>query len=193
MSEQSEKIEELRKKLRYLEIRRQQLIDDIANIEEGSSATIKLCDSLHDQSLLFHSNLTNRSTSEEKIRCFRSLFRGREDVFARRFESKKTSRSGYQPVCNNEWIKGLCNKPHTKCVDYEYRDLVPISDQVIELHLRGHNPGERTDKEFVIGIYPMLVDETCWFLAVDFDKSTWKDDVSAFRQTCHEMSMPVSV
>lgn len=193
MSEQSEKIEELRSELRLLEIRRRQLIDDITRLEKECSVKINPIDTLNTKVPSVQSILTNRSTSEEKIRCFRSLFCGREDVFARRFQSQKTGRSGYQPVCKNEWIKGICNKPRIKCTNCEFREFIPISDQIIEWHLRGHTPSERADKEFVVGIYPMLEDETCWFLAVDFDKSTWQDDVSAFRQTCLEMCMPVSV
>lgn len=60
------------------------------------------------------SNITNDSTQEEKIALFRSLFRGREDVYPRRFESKRSGKSGYQPVCRKEWIGPFCQKPKIK-------------------------------------------------------------------------------
>ena len=63
-----------------------------------------------------HANVTMNSPSDEKIKLFRSLFRGREDVFALRFESKKSGKSGYQPACRNEWKQGFCGKPKIKWV-----------------------------------------------------------------------------
>jgi hypothetical protein len=57
---------------------------------------------------------TQGSAPEAKIALFRSLFRGREDVYPRRFESRKTGRTGYQPACANEWVRGLCDKPRIK-------------------------------------------------------------------------------
>ena len=117
-------------------------------------------------------SLTNHSSEQEKIRLFRNLFRGREDVYARRFESRKTGRSGYQPECRNEWIAHLCNKPAVKCCRCDHRDLIPVSDAVIRNHLMGRDPADQAGKDFTIGAYPLLLDETCWFLAADFDKST---------------------
>ena len=128
--------------------------------------------------------VTNDSTQEQKIALFRSLFRGREDVFSRRFESKRTAKSGYQPVCRNEWIRPICQKPKIKCGDCENRDFIRFSDHVIRNHLLGIDPADRYRREFLIGVYPMLIDETCWFLAVDFDKETWKEDSIAYLKTC---------
>ncbi len=107
--------------------------------------------------------------------------------------SHKTRKSGYQPVCKNEWVTNVCKKTHIKCNDCPSREYLPLTDQVIEWHLRGNNPNESPLKEFVAGVYPMLVDETCWFLAADFDKSTWEEDITALRQTCIELDVPVSV
>ena len=129
------------------------------------------------------SNVTNDSTQEEKIAFFRSLFRGREDVYPKRFESKRSGKSGYQPVCQKEWIRPFCQKPKIKCGNCENRDFTPLSDDVIRNHLIGIDPADRYRREFVIGVYPMLVDETCWFLAVDFDKETWKEDSRAYLET----------
>ncbi len=150
--------------------------------------------SIADEQLPFYprseSNVTNESTEKQKIALFRSLFRGREDVFPRRFESKRTGKSGYQPVCRNEWVRPLCNKPKIKCGNCENRDFTPLSDDVIRNHLIGIDPTDRYQREFVIGMYPMLVDETCWFLAVDFDKEAWKENSRAYLETCETFNVP---
>ena len=118
------------------------------------------------------------------MRLFRSLFKGREDVFPRRFENSKTGKSGYAPVCRNEWATGICQKPKIACQDCNFRAFVPVSDEIIRNHLKGIAPNDRPGKDFTMGVYPMLTDETCWFLAVDFDKSTWVEDAKAFLETC---------
>jgi hypothetical protein len=84
--------------------------------------------------------ITGSSSTCEKITLFRSLFRGREDVFSRRFESKKTGRSGYQPVCKNEWERGICRKPAQKCITCDNREFIPVSDEIIRKHLLGYDP-----------------------------------------------------
>ena len=86
------------------------------------------------------------SPAQAKVALFRSLFRGREDVYARRFENPKTGKSGYAPACANEWVRGICRR-----------------------------------------VYPLLEDETCLFLAVDFDKSGWQEDAAAFAQACRRL------
>ena len=111
--------------------------------------------------------VTMASAPEEKVALFRRLFRGREDVFARRFESKRTGKSGYQPVCGNEWIRGVCGKPKVKCAACPQRAFVPVSDRVVFSHLRGKDEAGRP---FTMGVYPMLSDETVRFAAIDFDK-----------------------
>ena len=71
------------------------------------------------------------STADAKIKLFRSLFRGRDDVYPRRFESRKTGKSGYAPACGNEWIRGICEKPRIKCADCHHQRFLPITDEVI--------------------------------------------------------------
>jgi len=90
---------------------------------------------------------TREASQKEKIALFRSLFRDREDVFPRRFESKKTGRSGYQPVCRNEWVRPVCQKPKTKCGECGNRDFVPLSDEVIRNHLTGFDSGDSYRRE----------------------------------------------
>jgi len=103
--------------------------------------------SIADEQLPFNqrsrSNITNESTEKQKIVLFRSLFRGREDVYPRRFESKRTGKSGYQPVCRMEWIKPFCQKPKIKCGNCKNRDFTPLSDDVIRNHLIGNDPADR--------------------------------------------------
>ena len=137
--------------------------------------------------------VTNQSCEKEKIALFRSLFTGREDVFAKRFESVKTGIRGYQPCCRNEWIPGICRKPKTKCNECENRDLLPLSDEIIKGHLMGTEPHMKSSRDFTIGVYPMLEDETCRFLAVDFDKESWTKDAAAFIETCNKNSVPAAL
>ena len=79
------------------------------------------------------------SSSQAKIALFRSLFRGREDVYPRRFESRKTGKSGYAPACANEWVRGICEKPRIKCAECPNRRFLPVTDDVIRWHLSGHD------------------------------------------------------
>ena len=101
------------------------------------------------------------SSSKAKIDLFRSLFKGREDVFAKRWQSVASGKSGYQPVCENEWAEGLCDKRKFKCAVCPNRVLKPLSDEVIYKHLEGKDALARD----VVGIYPMCPDETCHFCA----------------------------
>ena len=135
-------------------------------------------------------SVTQKSSSCTKISLFRSLFRGREDLYPRRFESRKTGKSGYSPVCGNEWIRGICEKPKIKCSECRHRRFLPVIDDVIRWHLSGQDD---FGKDFVMGIYPMLLDETCFFLAADFDKSSWEEDARAFLKTCHQMNLPAAL
>ena len=123
-------------------------------------------------------------STDEKVALFRSLFRGRTDVFPIRWESKTSGKSGYSPACANEWQPGICEKPRIKCSDCGNRRPIPLSDAVIFDHLTG----ERT-----VGVYPLLSDDTCYFLAVDFDEAEWREDVQAFVQSCAELGVPVAL
>ena len=129
------------------------------------------------------------SSSKEKIDLFRSLFCAREDVFARRWQSTTSGRSGYQPVCENEWAEGLCDKRKFKCANCPNRVLKLLTDEDIYKHLEGKDGLARD----VIGIYPMLQGETCHFLCADFDDDSFEMDVSAFREVCKELDIPVYV
>jgi hypothetical protein len=133
-----------------------------------------------------------RLSSEEKVALFRSLFRGREDVFPRRWENPKTGRSGYAPACSNEWFAGVCRKKGpagarrlgTVCGDCPAKAFVPVSDAEIQRHLQGKH---------VMGVYPMLADECCHFLAGDFDGEGWEEDVRAFREACRSQGVEPAI
>lgn len=121
--------------------------------------------------------------TDSKIALFRSLFRGRADVYPIRWESK-AGKSGYAPACANEWRPGVCEKPRIKCGDCGNRQLLPLTNEVTFRHLAG---------DVVIGIYPLLPDDTCFFLAVDFDEAEWRDDAKAFIHSCRELNVPVAL
>ena len=134
--------------------------------------------------------MTGAAAPAAKIALFRTLFRGRDDVFPKRWSNPKSGKSGYSPACANEWVPRYCGKPKVKCGDCPNRNFLPVTDAIIAQHLRGEGPDGR---DFIVGVYPMLVDETCWFLAADFDKKSWRDDVGAFLETCRIKNIPAAV
>lgn len=135
-------------------------------------------------------SVTNHSPPEEKIALFRSLFRGREEVYPLRFESAKTGRPGYSPMCGNEWKRGICEKPRIKCSDCSHQNWLPVTDDVIRHHLSGKDD---RGKPFVAGVYPMLLDERCFFLAIDLDEGGWAEDARAILTTCESLNVPASL
>ncbi len=136
---------------------------------------------------------TQYSSSTDKIELFKSLFKGREDVYPKRWENIKTGKSGYSPVCGNEWKPGLCDKPRVKCSVCTNRSFLPVTDQVIQNHLSGVDSNANYPVNFVIGIYPLLIDERCWFLAIDFDKADWQEDAKVFSLVCEENMVPHTI
>ncbi|MBA4421173.1 MAG: restriction endonuclease subunit R [Anaerolinea sp.] len=183
-------ISEIEAELANLDRRRGQLLDELTQfrrqlLQKDSPSQIPLP--------LQGISINNQSSQEEKIRLFRSLFNGREDVFPRRFENSKTGKSGYAPVCRNEWQAGICQKPKIACQDCNFRAFITVSDEIIRNHLKGNDPNDRANRDFTIGVYPLLIDETCWFLVVDFDKSTWAEDTKAFLDTCASYQVPAAL
>jgi superfamily II DNA or RNA helicase len=130
------------------------------------------------------SSVDSKSDTFSKIRLFMSLFKGREDVYARRWENKSNGTSGYSPACRNQWQFGVCGKPRIPCSKCQNRSYAALDEEVIENHLRGN---------IVVGIYPMYPDETCWFLAIDFDEADWRNDISVLRDICTEYKIPIAV
>jgi hypothetical protein len=139
------------------------------------------------------SSITADSSAAEKITLFRRLFAGRSDVYPLRWENHNTGKSGYAPACANEWVRGVCGKPQVKCGECPNQAFNALSDSVIANHLRGTDSGRPRGMEFVAGVYPILVDETCWFLAADFDGDDWSTDALAYLQTCRLRAVPVAL
>jgi hypothetical protein len=121
---------------------------------------------------------------EEKVALFRSIFRGREDVYPVRW-TNKAGKSGFSPACQNEWTS-VCRKPQVKCSECSHQAFDPVTDDVIARHLDAKS-------NRIIGVYPMLQNETCWFLAMDFDKQHWQQDSAAVMKTCKEWGIPASL
>ena len=184
--------------------RRQQLIEEIAAVEallarlaaeEGQArgrlaplkAELASVDGAREQirvRLPASRPLATPTTPQEKVNLFRQLFGGRQDVFPTRFVSKRTGKPGYAPACTNKFVRGVCELPKIKCGECPNQAFVPVDDAAILAHLRGQQ---------VMGVYPLLDDETCWFLAVDFDKKSWAEDVAAFVATCRDVGLRASV
>lgn len=163
--------------------------EELEQLREENNRLKKLL-SLHripfepvDPAIIEQQNVKIQFSTQDKIKIFRRLFRGRSDVYALRWESTKGG-AGYSPACGNQWRSGVCYKSKIKCSDCQQRLLLPLTDQVIYDHLTGKH---------TVGIYPLLADDQCCFLAVDFDKDNWRDDARAFMQSCHDMEIPAAL
>lgn len=164
-------------------------------INEKENERIRLqeeIDSLKKQLEIYDNNqnkTVNILSKEEKIKIFMDYFKGRDDTYPYLSIDKNTpNKKYYIPACINEWKKGICNKSMRKpCKTCKYRENKPLTYDVYEKHLSGE----------IIGIYPLLDDETCYFLAFDFDdkleEKNIKDDVLAFWSICDEFHVPISV
>ena len=159
-------------------------------------------------------SVTKTSTPQEKINLFKSLFIGREDVFALRWSNAKSGKSGYSPVCENKWQSGKCDMKKYFCADCPFKLPVRLSEQYIFNHLAGRDSACRD----VIGLYPLMEGDLCQFLALDFDAHApkaqtsitsthangaiatyshdkkvpfqWKSDILAVKKVCNEYSIP---
>jgi len=126
----------------------------------------------------------SKLSTAEKVALFGRLFRGRTDVYPVRWEGKTSGKTGYSPACANEWRAGICEKPRIKCSDCGHRQFVPLTDSVIYDHLAG---------EHTVGVYPLNSDDSCHFLAVDFDEADWRDEARAFYRSCAELGVPAAL
>jgi hypothetical protein len=184
-------IADAEEELAQLEARRSTILETIKKLSEEKdlvNRSYSLTSKINE-----NAPVTNQSPEADKISLFRKIFKVREDVYSRRFESHKTGKAGYQPACRNEWIRGVCNKPRIRCSKCDNRELLPLTDEVIRCHLLGSDPKKKAEKDFTIGIYPLSSDETCWFIIVDFDKTTWMEDAKAFLGTCKSYGIPASL
>ena len=161
---------------------RQELIELIEKLEKENKELKEKIYGKQPEKIKIESN--KAISNEEKIKIFMKVFKGRTDVFAKRYISKKTGKAGYAPVCKNEFNKFKCDKPKVKCSECPFRELVPLTEDTVLKHLKG---------EIGIGIYPLLLGDVCNFLAIDFDKKTYEKDVSAFWSICDELNVPIYV
>ena len=176
MNDYTNEIEEIRRRIDSLDAERRDLLGRLSILE-----------SKHQKQQW---EALQQFSSQEKIHIFRQLFRGREDVFPKRWDNRKTGRSGYSPACSNEWVRGICEKPRIKCTECPNQAFIKVSDDVIRQHLTGK---DAQNNDATIGVYPLLPDETCWFLAADFDKENWQQDIAAFMKTCSNKAVPAYV
>ncbi|HVC61576.1 MAG TPA: hypothetical protein VND19_14585 [Acetobacteraceae bacterium] len=167
-------IARVRSRLTSLDAERAELVSRLAGLERARQAVMSLSPPQVDAAAI-SAAVTAASPPAQKIELFRRRFAGRTDVFPVRWENVRTQRSGYAPACANEWVQGICGKPQVKCGECPNQAFIPVSDAVIARHLtaeRGQH-GE-AGSSFVMGVYALLPDETCWFLAVDFDGASWQ-------------------
>ncbi|OQX04534.1 MAG: hypothetical protein BWK80_53510, partial [Desulfobacteraceae bacterium IS3] len=126
-------------------------------------------------------------TKTDKIRLFREIFRGRQDAVPRYWKSAKTGKSGYAPICKNEWRRPECRKgiQNAACAGCENTDYLPLSDLLIFEHFRGKH---------ILGVYPLLPDHACHFIAADFDdhgaEQSPLHDLLCFYETCGIQDIP---
>src|SRR5690606_35777611 len=118
--------------------------------------------------------------SNEHINTFRSLFKGREDVFAIRWE--KSGKSGYMPAYHYDPYHYRVHKMNGGTFsNYPHKTYLPFTDSEIHKHLNGIQQ---------VGVYPLLQDNTSWFLVADFDKQNWKEEAVNFLSACKEKNIP---
>ncbi len=177
----------IRRQLAALDAERQRLEARLGELE--LAPTRKPLDTIPTASV------TNSSPAAVKIALFRSLFGGRTDVLPVRWENPKTGRSGYAPACGNEWVRGVCGKPQVKCGECPSQAFTPVTNDTIECHLRGEDRIRANARggDFVAGVYPLFFDDTCSFLAVDFDDENWATDARAFVATCRELDISAAI
>lgn len=139
------------------------------------------------------SSVVSTLSLQEKVALFRSLFKGREDVFARRWFSASTGKSGYQPVCAREWNREYCDKKKYKCAECPNREFQSLGYNDIYRHLEGKDQNGRD----VVGVYAILPDNSCSFLCCDFDDKSceheYQDDVRAYVSVCREWGVPAYI
>lgn len=121
--------------------------------------------------------VTKHSSADEKVKLFRQFFKGRDDVYAVR-SADRQGKVAYYP--KRQYLGKVDGK-------HVWGDYLPLTDEVIKSHLFDEvHP-------VTVGLYPLLLDETCWFLAIDFDKSEWKEDAAAFLDTCRAYGVPAAL
>ncbi|MFV1976760.1 MAG: DEAD/DEAH box helicase family protein, partial [Candidatus Scalindua sp.] len=127
---------------------------------------------------------SHHNQAQDNILLFKQYFRGQENVYARLWFNQRSHKKGYSPACKNEWIRTLCKKPVVKCSECSHQAFLPLDEKAVKRHIEGKD---------VIGVYPMTDDEKCFFLAFDFDKECWFDDINALRETCKDEGINIGI
>lgn len=173
-------LQELENRLQKLDSDRVVLIKEIQTLREEINREAESTRALLGRPVA----KSNLSTNSEKVHLFIELFRARDDIFPKRWENLKTSKSGYAPVCGNEWERTVCNKPKIKCTDCSHQKFLPLDEIAVESHLRGNA---------IIGTYAIRSNDSCIFLACDFDEASWQLDVATFRDTAKSLGIDIAV
>ena len=165
--------------LRSINQRIPQLEEELKTLKAKRDSLVVLCEEEKTRQIIeirTHESLT----VNQKVALFKQLFKGRADVFATRWQNSK-GRSGYSVACHNEWVPGICKKPDIKCNECPNRQHKALDDQAIYDHLAGKH---------IVGLYPLLPDNTCHLLAADFDKDGWQDAVKSMSEACRRYNIP---
>lgn len=158
------RIEVVRERLHALETERQLLEEELRTLEISTQRS----------PLSFGSHASSGALSpSQKVALFLALFGARRSVYPKLWENAKSGKKGYAPACDNEWRPSICRKPQVKCTDCPHQKFPPLDGVAIEAHLRGHH---------TIGTYAIRADDSCIFLAADFDGDGWWDDGQAYVQ-----------
>lgn len=178
-------------RLRALEQRLKQLNDERAEVLQAIEEFKRSADRETEPTQRIQRSLLGRSlrdsapvTPDEQLALFLQLFRCRESVYPKRWENAKSGKSGYAPACRNEWVQPLCQKPTIKCTDCGNQAFLPLNEDAVRAHLQG---------QWTIGTYAIDEDDSCAFLACDFDGSGWREDVSAYRESAKALGIEVAV
>ena len=121
---------------------------------------------------------------EGRVALFLKLFRCRDDVFPKLWENRKRGTEGYSPACDAEWVRGVCGKPHVKCKECPNRSFISFDEPVILRHLQG---------AVTVGTYTIREDDTCTFIAADFDKAHWDTDALTYKAAAKDIGIEASI
>lgn len=124
------------------------------------------------------------TSPQEKINLFLDLFRCRESVYPRLWENQRKNSKGYSPVCRNEWVDSKCNKPKIKCTECQFQEFPPLDAVAVKSHLEGAH---------TIGTYAIREDDTCTFLACDFDEAGWEKDSFIYQKSAKSLGIDVAI
>ena len=169
-------LHDLQRRAQELDLERQKLYARIAQLTRESASTVALVGRPAADQV--------PTAPDEKLALFLSLFRAREDVFAKLWENERKGTKGYSPACRNEWVSGVCSKPRTRCSQCSTQDFPCLDEAAAKDHLQGVH---------TIGTYAIRKDDTCVFLACDFDGTGWQEDVRAYQRAGADLGVEVAL